>query len=441
LDAAASFLAGMQYIWDGDDGALWGVRLHAPLIFVAPETRHGVANMPDHMGILEKHGDVYVGVLPDDFRISGAPGVVDFQGFLWAVMPWGIEEYDFNDEASIYRVLAHEAFHVIQNQLISGSPQARRHLDKMSHSLDARISIMLELTALMAAARGSGDARIAAINDALSIRHDRRQHYPEAVAEENSFELMEGLAVFTDLTLVMQSIDEMVDVAERFIQAYYAETENLGSFGYFSGALYGLLLEEMGANWKRGLEYGTAGTDLGLLLQQHMGITELTPFASLDLEHYGHTEIARIQRAWTENMAESEIVELSVMGPTLRLSGDIYISRDEGETEFLFSPEIAERLEDYSGIAINGDLMLTGTGWQLELQGGYIALRPGYAKYVEVYSKNNIRVNEDGSRATGSGNFFRSTPEESAWELIITDDGYMVETFPNGLAIVVARLS
>ena len=418
LDTAAAYFAKMQAIWDEDGGALWGLPLHAPLMFADPITRHAVANMPDPDGFLQRQEDVYVGVLPGDVSIGAT--IVNFNGLLWGMLNWDFAERNLDNEADILRVLTHEGFHAVQNMVVSGFPMGG-NLEHMSR-LDARISVMLELTALMAAARGSGDEQFTAIHDALSIRYDRRQRHPEAIIGENHFEISEGLAVFTDLMLVVRNLDEILDYIENKI-AHYAERQSLRFFGYWSGALYALLLEEVGADWKSGITYGT---DLGYLLQQRLGFTELTPFEQLNLGPYGYTEIVQAQTAWIENF-ESILEgagEALINQPTLSLGGGHYINWDTAEVEVFFLPcdNPMEVLELF--LVIYGNFTVTGTNWQLEVQGGYARIL-SHPDRIRVGPAINIEVSEDGSRAIGP-----------TWELVITDDLYTIETLPDGRVII-----
>ena len=420
LAVAADFFAKTQAIWDEDGGKLWGFPLHAPLMFADPVTRHAVTNMPDPGGVLQKQGSVYVGVLPDNVFISAT--AANFSGLRWGMVPWywmDLERLD--NETIILRLLTHEAFHAIQSQIISGNHPGTPRLEHVNN-LDARISIILEMNALMTAARGSGDLRIAAIKDALSIRKDRRERFPGVDKTEIIIELDEGLAVFTDLMLVRRDMDEILSILEGQIRAF--DNTSLTIFGYQSGALYGLILDKVGADWKNGITYST---DLGNLLQQHLGITELTPFEQLNLEPYGYSRIVPVQRAWVENFENRRAGarEALLNQPTLFLVTDHTENSEIREFEFFLLPTDGTPMGHL--LVSYGHLTVNSVNWSLRLRGGYMhrVFRPNG---IWVGSAIDIEVSEDKSRAVSP-----------TWELIITDDNYTIETLPDGLIEIVRK--
>ena len=421
LEDAAEIFAKVQAIWDEDDGALWGVRLDAPLMIADSITRSAVANKPDPQGNFRKQGDVYVGMLPPYIHIGAT--AIAFGGLTWGVMPWEIITSEFNDEMYILEVLVHEAFHAVQDRVVSSPRWYDQRVPHMSNT-DARISVMLELTSLMKAIRESGNARLSAIHDALSIRNYRRQKFPQAADDENGVEMHEGLAVFTDLKLLGRSLSESLDKIENIVKNAETTSTGLTSFGYMSGALYGLLLEETGADWKNGL---TINSDLGGLLQQHLKITELTPFEKLDLETYGYTEIARTQTAWAENFAliTEGAKEAIQRQPTLDILGEYFIDWETAEIENVFIPDLDRSMPDL--LVLHGNFTVFGANWQVDFYGGY--MRFYYSPDgIGLGSAVSIAINSDGNKAIGH-----------KWELTITDDNYIIVSLPDGLIEIVER--
>ena len=438
LDVAAAYFSKLQAIWDEDDGALWGIPLHTPIIFACPMTRHAVANMPDPEGLLQRQNDVYVGILPQGVIIAST--AADFNGLRWGMMSWDMVEMTHSFGESALRTLAHEAFHAIQGQVVSGAKSGMDdygyyfHMLPIFHRnhknlLDVRISITLEQAALFAAVRTSGDERMTAIHDALSIRYDRRRRHPEMANRENAYEILEGLATFTDQMLVSDSRDEMI----AFFQA---TASDINAFGYTTGALYSLLLEEAGADWKGEI---TWITDLGYLLKQYLGIAELTAFEQLNLEPYGYDEITAIHTAWVENFNAmmDGAREAMLTQPTLDLVGgftiDFFAAVNAGgmlRIEDIFIPN-----DDPAGRPLgvrHGNFAIYGSNWRLGfVQYGYVSYitQPGYGVVgISIGGAIDIEINDDGSRAASP-----------TWELVITDDNYMIQATPNGLVEIVRR--
>ena len=60
-------------------------------------------------------------------------------------------------------------------------------------------------------------------------------------------------------------------------------------YGYLAGTLYGMLLDDFDVDWR---PYVERDTDLGLMLQEALGIPEMIPFDEIDLERYGYSEFA-----------------------------------------------------------------------------------------------------------------------------------------------------
>ena len=108
---------------------------------------------------------------------------------------------------------------------------------------DAWVSYLLELNALVFAVKSDDDnERLIAVHDALSIRHARRLAHGTA-DNENVFKISEGTAVYTELHL-MFSRDEIMEIVRHWPEvSMYWENITLVAmaYGYFHGALYGML--------------------------------------------------------------------------------------------------------------------------------------------------------------------------------------------------------
>ena len=296
LILAAQLFAELCELFTQDNGYLWGKPLHTPFIFLYPNTRDIVANQPDSLGILTRVGNVYVGTLPDQFpAIYSFPRIGDRQ---WAMRPWDFTIY--SDEHSNLRMrgMVHMSFHVQQPSLFgSGSNSNNEHMNEKAN----RISIQLEINALLQALQSTGDERTNAIHDALAIRAERRLNLtPERIRSENVLEFHEGIANYTDGIISGIGMEQILYSLEWDARSIRYSQAIAGIFGYRTGEMYGHLLDATGANWREGISYGV---DLGQLLKDALGITELQLFCEIDLTRYGYEDILAFE---TERLISHE---------------------------------------------------------------------------------------------------------------------------------------
>jgi len=440
LDLAEELFTRMHVAWDEDDGDLWGFHLFAPSMIADPISRHVVANMPDPEGHFTRHGDLYVGILPDDVFVSHT--AVEFAGLTWGMLMWspmesGIYEsgdfesfgLDGRDEfvTMLLRVFIHEGFHAVQLQVLPGHDTISPLADQMSphaeRCADARISILLEMNALRQALSTEGDERHRAIHDAISIRAHRRHGQPEIYLSENMQELNEGIAVFTDIYLVHGNADVLLAEYDDNMMRVLVESSGLGSgFPYFTGAAYAFLLRDTGVSWQYNL---TWDTDLAALLQEAVGITELIPFDEIDLERYGYSQLAPDARVFVERFQRiyqgaREFVELP---------NNILI---EGIWTFggIFENELVDVEIDHNrGYLVFYDRIdFVASNWRIEMLSGYSHMVTHPAQGIAIPFYENIAISEDGTRATSP-----------TWELEILDPAYQIVMDEQGSISVVLR--
>ena len=259
-DAAAKAFDVAKQINAEDGGRLWGVPVCGPMIFADPETHDIVANEADKEGKLTQRGNVWVGKLPND--ITPANFATNWAGVHWTMLLWPIP----TEPRDRRRLLAHECFHRIQNDLKLPAADANNgHLD----SKDGRIWIQLEWRALERALSERGPARAAAIRDALTFRMYRRSLIPAAGDRENALEMNEGLAEYTGYRLAtLSAADRRAAVIATLHDGPFKQTF-VRSFAYISGPGYGILLDESGLSWRKNL---TPTTDIGSLLAKAYGV-------------------------------------------------------------------------------------------------------------------------------------------------------------------------
>ena len=397
LDTAARYFEKVKEIWDKDNGELWGFPLHAPLMFADTVTRHAVINMPDPNGYFQRNGSIYEGRLPDGIMIWGT--TVKFGGLTWGMMPWQMIE-NCSTEPEILQFIVHEAFHAVQDKVVGNMRSAdQKHMD----ILDARVSVLLETNALLTAFQATGSRRQTAIRDALSIRADRRERHPGSISEKAT-ETIEGLAMFTELKLVVGNTDDIVVWLEDYVEGRAGTSLLSEKFGYWTGALYGFLLEDLGADWKHGL---SSETNLGKVLQQAAGIDELIPVNQIDLEQYGYFEIAAIEAAWLKTFDSIKEGAISTFSdqPILRLFGDIDFGNAMMDENIVFEAFFIE-ISNTEKLIYFGDFSVIGPWGQIKFQNGYC-----YQLYPIgiAVSAEDIEIN--GNLASGQ-----------TWELVLNDD-------------------
>jgi len=319
LNRAAQFFGEIDSLFDEDSGELWGFYLHVPIIFVDPETCIAVANRPDFDGVLERQGDVYVSLFPEKLQVFDAVVTFDyFGGKLWVIVPWpSIQHRDI--EGRLFK-LTHKAMHWHQHAFLDDF-----HVGGNSHmnELDARISIRIEVNALIHAFSATDEEeRFSAIADALSIRAWRRQIFG-AETSENRLEIIEGLALYTEWALNMSDRNNLIGIANSFAEGMVSGLNLENSFGYLSGALYAFLLNELDITWKDGLN---GDSNLGQMLKEAMGITELRDINEIVLNFYGYEQIGREEREWVEfqNYTLNRVIESIQSHPTMQFHWDDY---------------------------------------------------------------------------------------------------------------------
>ncbi|MCL2425709.1 MAG: hypothetical protein FWD05_05175 [Oscillospiraceae bacterium] len=415
FDRAAEFIAEMEAVFYEDGGKLWGMDFsETPFIFADPVTRHAIANMPVNCDNFIRKDNLYVGVLEyEPFLFIGNTATY-YAGERWGIMTWNFTEYLYNadDGASgmmtVPQVMVHESFHRWQPYLFGENETSHeRHL----YDLFSRVSLQLEINALMHALRSADEKiRLLAINDALSIRAERRNRRPEIVDFENSFEVGEGTALYTDLRLTKGYPDLIMEFLEIYRETISGGTSGLESqSGYIIGALYCLLLDEFSDTWKEEVNWHT---DLGALLEETSGISELIPFDEIDLEQYGYSEITVDEAAWLEAYEQMLLEARHVFyeTPMLRINhiGDFPMDhfnaerltvtgirevRDEGDWVLYFydddfAYENFDNFNEFAPTVFYGDFVFIGPFGQLTVRQGHMMMSSCYdripAPHIEI---------------------------------------------------------
>lgn len=317
---AAHYFDEARALSQTDAGALWGVELYGPMIFVDPATGAGVINHPPpaaHREAFARVGRVWRGPVPPDVGIANT--AVDWGDERWTMIMWPLPANRYA-RASL---LLHELYHRVQPRLgMPGLSPENPHLDEA----DARVLLRLEWRALEAALLRSDGARIAALQDALRFRRQRHSRFPEAARSEAALELNEGLAAYTGLAASGLPMGVQADRAAVILAEYDGRESLSRSFAYASGPAYGVLLDEARARWRESI--GPA-SDLGALVAEAYGIEGVevksgsaATNAGVDVDApYGEWRLRAEERDRAERI-EAQRADLTarfIDGPTLTL--------------------------------------------------------------------------------------------------------------------------
>ena len=334
LSLANQYFQEFASVCNKDNGALWGVSLQGPMIFVASESRAVVANQADAEGRLTQHGNLFVGTIPDDVGVANTAAT--WAGVKWTMIIWHALS-DNKEERT--RLMAHESFHRIQDEIgFSGSMPANNHLDTM----DGRLWLQLEWRALERALRTDGRERHKAIEDALVFRAYRQSLFPGSVSEEHALEMNEGLAEYTGVKL---SGMPNLTLANRVQKEPSRRESFVRSFAYVSGPAYGTLLDESGTDWRQSLKLED---DLGVLLRESFGIDlhkNLREEAEKRSIDYGGAEL-RATEAERDRERQAQIAAYHAR----LIEGPVLIVQLSEEMGYVFNPNELIPLNDHETI-------------------------------------------------------------------------------------------
>jgi len=411
LERAQHYINEINAIFDRDNGTLWGINLSGrPIMFADPLTRHAVANLPDAQSNMVRLGNLYFGIIPEEVFIGNA--LVEVWGTEWGMMLWSTVER--LEEEQVLSILIHEVFHTWQSTLFGSSVlQGDFSVDDAS---DALTYIWLEANILLyALAAKDQEIRRQAIHDAFSVRNERRRRVQHG-RHDIIAELVEGTAVYTELMLIFHDSDaRLASLRERASQI----NSRFGAT-YFFGAIFGILLDELGAEWRDGLRHPSA--DLGRLLQDAAGITTVTPFAELCFEQYGYSEIVARIAFLEETYARITASAIDAFAYTRTLHVP-----DMGAMPFFSDLKGHSLLVPGLGTIFYGNIQLINTAGQLTVNYGLLRWDGNHLFQIN-YVIPIIDIEFDGKRAFGHN-----------WELLLNDD-FIISEMPNG-NFVVERIS
>ncbi len=275
LQRAEAYFREATIICQRDSGRLWGISLCGPMVFADARTQTLATSQP-------RPAEDWPRVL----GFTNAP--IEWGGSRWVAYMW-----DFTTALPTPRArrefMLHELFHRIQPQLglmtLSGQ---NAHLD----TFEGRVWLRLEWRALTRALDQSGEDRRRTLSDAAAFRHKRRSQFANAAENERVEEIREGLAQYTG---IVATADSRADAVASMIEHLAAaeEHETFLQQAYATGTAYGILLDDVSADWRRNVN---SDSDLGQML---MAALEIRPTADAveASERYGGTEIRSAEQA------------------------------------------------------------------------------------------------------------------------------------------------
>jgi hypothetical protein len=286
LDQARAYFAEVRHLGGIDNGKLWGKRVDGPMLFVDPQSRQIVANLPDSAHIWREQNGIWIGTLSP--AQSPANTSIVWAGRRWSMVMWPVSDNRY----SRGRLLMHESFHRFQSDLgLPATDRANAHLG----TADGRIWTRLEWRALTEALLRTGGERRQALTDALTFRARRRGLFPNAAEDERQLELNEGLAEYTGFVLSGLPRSALYDRLAVQLAQYEQQDNFARSFAYASGPAYAVLLDATGKPWRNALN---AQSDLTSIVAKAYDLSDVSASsADSRITRYSPTRMIADERA------------------------------------------------------------------------------------------------------------------------------------------------
>lgn len=296
-ERAQAYFREVQELCEREGGRLWGVSLCGPIVFADAATKSIATNQPAPDA-------------PRPVMLGYANTALDWGGTRWTTVVWRM--IPAHDSIVRRRLIVHELFHRIQPQLgLFLNEPNNDHLE----TLAGRYWLQLEWRALAGALEATGDARKAAIADALAFRSARHAHFETAAANERVLEINEGLAQYTGTVVSAPSPSTAAASAITQLRDAAREQTFVRMFAYASGAAYGVLLDAYSPGWTRRF---TPSDDLAKLLAAAAEVAPAPDAAAAALRYDGHSLRAAEEALDAERQARlADYRRRFVEGPVL----------------------------------------------------------------------------------------------------------------------------
>ncbi|MBI1939319.1 MAG: hypothetical protein HYS25_14510 [Ignavibacteriales bacterium] len=388
---------------NGND--FWGVSLYGPIMLVDSSTKEIVTNEADPEGVLKQSGNVYYGKL--DAKDIIANTAYNKFGKQWTMIMLPLDE-DINARRVL---LIHEMFHRIQDDLkLTAEGEINNHLDKK----EARILLRLELEALNRALQNKKENFIKDIESALIFRELRRKKFPEGIKSESALEIHEGIPEYTGVKLGIENENVRNEFAAKIIAMIEKIPSFVRSFAYFTGPLYGLLLDRSKTEWRKKIN---SGSDLGsfaaaafnIKIPVHLEneyekrLAEYNGSSIINFENERESERLRTIAMYKSKFMEGAVLILNFVSMKIQFDPRNLVSLENFGTVYPTLKIIDEwgTIETEKGALIDPnwskvivalpfeekDGNYSGDGWKLQLNSGWKVIKtPGSENYFVVKS-------------------------------------------------------
>ena len=396
----------LEDILKKDGKKFWNHGLYGPIILVEPATRKLYANENNNSGTLEKIGEIYTGILPQDVNIANTS--VDWEGRRWAMILLPLPK----DSIERRNLLIHESFHRIQPAIGFGDLEEanNEHLN----TREGRTLLKLELEALKdALASQSERVQKGHLENAFFFRKERQKNATIREAE-NSLELNEGLAEYSGLMLSGSEREEKANHLLKSIDELYKNPSFVRSFAYHTVAIYGFILSEKHPNWHKSIDRKTNLTDF-FIRAFDVEVPRTDDFSEIaKLNNYNFEKIQKEERVREERRLEKlqEYKARFIEGQTLVLPfqnmnitfdprelfplpdyGTVYPHLQISDVWGILTVENGALLSsDWSKVTVSEPLtidasVIKGDGWKLELNDNYEIIKDNGVYRLDVVQK------------------------------------------------------
>jgi hypothetical protein len=190
--------------------------------------------------------------------------------------------------------------------------------------LQSRVYARLEVNALLRATLVTEVAtRRESITNALTFRAARRRITDNA-ATENNMEIWNGLAWFTEISITSRNRQELNNAVAAFSRIFTFGTRLGFNCRTITGAMYAVLLDDLGIHWKEDL---TAESDLGVIMQNALGVTPHWNTADINKDRYDFAAIMEEETEFVETLKNitNELTEKSNI-PLLKIFDEYLVN-------------------------------------------------------------------------------------------------------------------
>ncbi len=317
-----------------DNSKLWGISFDVPIIVATSD--YIVTNRK--IEGFSAYKNIYYGKAEEiEF---GGHGRKTWKGQDWAFYSYPFSGYETKKKRQ--DLFFHEAFHRNQPFIgLDGKWTQCKHLN----SSEARSLLKLEYNALLKALKETNFEVY--LTDALTFRAYRYYLYPNAYIEEQEIEMLEGLAEYTGLKLGGYFTDEIYDILQKRMSF------NPQMFAYFSGAIYGFILDKSERNWQKEIKQN----------DNFLYFTQKTFDLKLPNNIKSHIEKIRNDYNWQqissdERKSTHDIKEKEKKYTKLFLKKEVVKIELKQVKGFVFKSSIIFPFESgkvYNGVSANGD--------------------------------------------------------------------------------------